>query len=284
MSGRNVSRPTCSVTRSTSSRASSSGVKCSPAVGAAAEPASSRVDRLVALGVGERLGDVRRQRRLARPARRRAAGASGPRRGARELDRPVAPARPQPARRPRERLPHVALEPLEQQHLAPRALDPDPRRHDARVVDDHELVRRARPAARRTRGGAPRPSRARRRAAATRRAARPGAGRSAPAAARSRARRRPSDGERNLLPDGRAGTRAGEGADRGGRVRADRPGRHRRRARARAGPGRGARGSRGRARVVAARAVGAALRDGLRAEALPVARSLAEVRGPARTR
>ena len=38
--GRNVSSPTCSVTRSTSSRASSSGVKCSPAVGAAAEPGS----------------------------------------------------------------------------------------------------------------------------------------------------------------------------------------------------------------------------------------------------
>ena len=64
--GRNVSSPTCSVTRSTSSRASSSGVKCRPAVGAAAEPASPRVDRLVPLGIGERLGDVRRQRRLAR--------------------------------------------------------------------------------------------------------------------------------------------------------------------------------------------------------------------------
>ena len=38
--GRNVSRPTWSVTRSTSSRASSSGVKWRPAVGAAAEPAS----------------------------------------------------------------------------------------------------------------------------------------------------------------------------------------------------------------------------------------------------
>ena len=38
--GRKVSRPTCSVTRSTSSRSSSSGVKWRPAVGAAAEPAS----------------------------------------------------------------------------------------------------------------------------------------------------------------------------------------------------------------------------------------------------
>ena len=48
-SGRNVSSPTCSVTRSTVERApSSSGVKCRPAVGAAAEPGSRGVDRLVA--------------------------------------------------------------------------------------------------------------------------------------------------------------------------------------------------------------------------------------------
>ena len=40
-------------------------MKCRPAVGAAAEPASSRVDGLVALGIRERRGDVRRQRRVA---------------------------------------------------------------------------------------------------------------------------------------------------------------------------------------------------------------------------
>ena len=48
-SGRNVSRPTCSVTRSTSSRARSSGVKCSPRSAPRPSP-SSRVNRLVALG------------------------------------------------------------------------------------------------------------------------------------------------------------------------------------------------------------------------------------------
>ena len=40
-SGRKVSRPTWRVTRAGSSRASSSGVKWRPAVGAAAEPDSS---------------------------------------------------------------------------------------------------------------------------------------------------------------------------------------------------------------------------------------------------
>ena len=55
-----------------------------------------------------------------------------------QLDRPVAPPGAQPPRRPREPLPLVAAEPLEQQHLAARLLDPDPRRHDARVVDDGE--------------------------------------------------------------------------------------------------------------------------------------------------
>ena len=40
-------------------------MKWSPAVGAAAEPASLGVDGLVALGIGERLVDVRRQRHLA---------------------------------------------------------------------------------------------------------------------------------------------------------------------------------------------------------------------------
>ncbi len=44
----------------------------------------------------------------------------------------------EPPGRPREPLPEVAAEPLEQQHLAARPLDPDPGRHDARVVDDDE--------------------------------------------------------------------------------------------------------------------------------------------------
>ena len=108
VSGRNVSSPTCSVTRSTSSRASSSGVKWSPAVGAAAEPGGRRVDRLVPLGVAERLGDVRRQRRL---ARRLAVEPQAPPALAEmleQLDRPVPLPRPQPPRRPREPLPLLA--------------------------------------------------------------------------------------------------------------------------------------------------------------------------------
>ena len=58
-----------------------------------------------------------------------------------QLDRAVAAARPQPPRRPREPLPLLAAEPLEQQHLAARLLDPDPRRDDARVVHDRERLR-----------------------------------------------------------------------------------------------------------------------------------------------
>jgi hypothetical protein len=46
----------------------------------------------------------------------------------------------EPTRRSRERFPLVAREPLEQQHLAARALDRDPRGNDARVVHDRERV------------------------------------------------------------------------------------------------------------------------------------------------
>ena len=70
-------------------RRARSGVKWSPAVGAAAEPLLARVDGLVALGVVERACDVRRERRRP-PARRRAGRASGPRRGARAARLPVA--------------------------------------------------------------------------------------------------------------------------------------------------------------------------------------------------
>ena len=59
-----------------------------------------------------------------------------------QLDRPVRLPGAQPPRRPREPLPLVALEPLEQEHLAARPLDPDPRRHDPRVVHDRERPRR----------------------------------------------------------------------------------------------------------------------------------------------
>src|SRR5436853_575536 len=59
-----------------------------------------------------------------------------------QLDRAVPPARAQAARRPRQPLPHVAFDPLQQEHLAARLLDRDPRRNHPRVVDDHELTAR----------------------------------------------------------------------------------------------------------------------------------------------
>ena len=112
-----------------------------------------RVDGLVARRIGERLGDVRRQRRLTvglavephapaalaevlDAARRRRTGAPA---RSRRVGRASASHSPPPS-------------PLEQQHLAPRPLDPDPRRHDPRVVDDGELAARAPPAGRRRRG------------------------------------------------------------------------------------------------------------------------------------
>ena len=56
VTGRNVSSPTPSVTSTTSmpapQPAHSSAVKCSPAVGAAAEPGRARVDGLVVVGIG----------------------------------------------------------------------------------------------------------------------------------------------------------------------------------------------------------------------------------------
>ena len=61
-----------------------------------------------------------------------------------ELDVPVPPPDAQPPRGAREPLPLVAGYALEQQHLAARPLDPDPRRHDACVVDDGERPGRQR--------------------------------------------------------------------------------------------------------------------------------------------
>src|SRR5439155_1499299 len=87
----------------------------------------------------ERLGDVRRQRR---DARRLALEAQPPAPLAEmldQLDRPVPPAGLQAARRARERLPLVAVDALEQQHLAARRLDRDACGDDLRVVDDDQL-------------------------------------------------------------------------------------------------------------------------------------------------
>ena len=169
-------------------------MKWRPAVGAAAEPGSLGVDGLVALGVVERLRDVRRQRRLAgrlaveadepapapevldeldgaRAASRPQALASGGRAPPTGRPRPARGAAPRPPRRSRRRTPSRA--------------------GTTRVsftttsVPLRELLGQVAERG----GGAPRLWPGRRRAAASRRGARAGAGRSAPAAGRSRARR-----------------------------------------------------------------------------------------------
>ena len=84
---------------------------------------SSRVDRLVALGIRERLRDVRRQRRLARGLAVETQRASAPRRGARAARPRRTASRTEPPRRPRERLPDPVADRLEQEHLAARPLD-----------------------------------------------------------------------------------------------------------------------------------------------------------------
>ena len=98
------------------------------------------VDRLVARGVGEGLGDVRRQRGL--PVRL-AVEPHAPATLAQvlqQLERAVTVAGPEAARRPGERVPDAVPLVLEEQHLALRPLEPDPRRNDAGVVHDHELA------------------------------------------------------------------------------------------------------------------------------------------------
>ena len=98
----------------------------------------ARVDRLVPLGIGERLGDVRGQRGL---TGRLAVEPDTPAALAEmldQLDRPVAAAGPKASRRPREGLPQAVTERLEEQHLSARPLDRDPRGHDTGVVDDDE--------------------------------------------------------------------------------------------------------------------------------------------------
>ena len=101
------------------------------------------VDRLVARRVGERLGDVRRQRRL---PRRLAFEAHEPATLAEvrdELDRAVPLPRSQLPRRPRERLPEAVFDGLQQEYFDVPACLPaqaKPGRDDPRVVDDGELA------------------------------------------------------------------------------------------------------------------------------------------------
>ena len=102
-----------------------------------------RVHRLVALGIEKRLRDVRRQRRLSGRLADEPQPPTALAEMLAELDRSVALAGTQAARRPRQPLPLPALEPLEQEHLAARPLDRDPGRDDARVVHHRERARRA---------------------------------------------------------------------------------------------------------------------------------------------
>ena len=178
------------------------------------------VDGLVAAGIGERLVDVRRQRRLAErlalepdlPAAVRSGATSSTAEpfdpGSRE---PLAGAQRRDGRASASQT--RAVERLEQEDLrgpAGRSAEAESRR-DAPSCRSRRRARRAELAgqvgedamadlARLARG---------RRAAATRRGARPGAARSARAAARSRARPISSDGQSSLAAHGR--TRAGTG-------------------------------------------------------------------------
>src|SRR5437763_4887929 len=101
----------------------------------------ARVDSLVPLGIVERLADVRREGRL--PARRPVEPEPPPSfaQMLEQLDVAIAPPRAQAPGRPCKSLPDtVAVDPFQQQDLAARSLDQNPRRDDARVVDDGERV------------------------------------------------------------------------------------------------------------------------------------------------
>ena len=102
-------------------------------------PGLARVHRLVAAGIRERLRDVRRQRRLAGGLAVQSQPPPSFAEMLEQLHRAVAATRLETARRPCETFPEpVLVETLEQQYLALRRFDRNARRHDTRVVDDHE--------------------------------------------------------------------------------------------------------------------------------------------------
>src|SRR5262249_25084472 len=102
---------------------------------------SLRVDRLVAVRLRERLRDVRRQGHLAFRLSVEPQQPPPLPQVLEQLDRAVPATLPQPLRPAGAPLPEPVLTPsLEQQDLAARTLDPDPRRNHPRVVDDDELV------------------------------------------------------------------------------------------------------------------------------------------------
>ena len=103
----------------------------------------ARVDGLVALRLGERLGDVRGKRHLAVRLGVQAEPPAAVAQRLEQLDGPQPLARTEPPRGTREPLPDVSVELLDQQHLG-RASRLAPhlqaRGHDACVVHDDELV------------------------------------------------------------------------------------------------------------------------------------------------
>src|SRR3954454_15607614 len=100
----------------------------------------AREDGLVAPCVRERLGDVWGGRR--NPVRIAVEADTPPpcAEVLEQLDLAVATTGAEAPRRPGERLPDVAVDALQQQHLAARAVDRNPRGHDARVVHDRQHV------------------------------------------------------------------------------------------------------------------------------------------------
>src|SRR5262249_16929300 len=100
----------------------------------------TRVDRLVAVGIGERLGDVRRQGRLAGRLAVEPHAPSALAEVLEQLHLALTLALLQPPRRPGPRFPDAVAECLQEKHFARPPLDWDPRGNDARVVDDNERV------------------------------------------------------------------------------------------------------------------------------------------------
>lgn len=107
-------------------------------------PRPARIDGLVSGGVPQRLDNVRRERSLARRLALKSEEPTTVPERLEELHRAQALPRPQTPARARETLPQpVGFGLLEKQDLdraSGRPAEPKPRGHDARVVDDDELV------------------------------------------------------------------------------------------------------------------------------------------------
>ena len=116
-------------------------MKWSPGRGRGRRAALLRVDGLVALRIRERLRDVGRKRRFAVGLTREAKAPAALAERLQELDGAELHALAKPPARPGQRLPHIALDPFEQQDFgaaAGRPLEHEAGRKDARVVHDDE--------------------------------------------------------------------------------------------------------------------------------------------------